>query len=96
MVNVKLKTVNVKLIRIIAMGHIKVVSVVVVIIDDAVLPRSHHPNWNLGMYTGIATVGIHSVLMQAPPPTQHLMPQRNNASSLLIIVKVRDYRTKDD
>ena len=81
MVNVKRKMVNVKLIRIIAMEHIKVVSVVVVIIDDAVLPRNLHQNWNLGMFTGIATADIHSVLMQAPPPTQHLTLQRNNASS---------------
>ena len=48
------------------------------------------------MSTGIATADINSVLMQAPPPTQHLMLQRNNAFNLLIIVKARDYRTMDD
>ena len=92
MANVKRKMANVKLIQTIAMEVTKVVYVVVVTTDGAVSPKNLHQNWNLETSTGIVTVDIHSVLMQAPRPTRHLMLLRSNASNWLIIAKVRDYR----
>ena len=59
MVNVKHKMENVKMIRTIAMEHIKVVFVVAVMSENAVWQRNLHPNWNLGTSIGTATVGTH-------------------------------------
>lgn len=59
MVNVKLKTVNVKMIQTIAMERIKAVSVAAVTNENAVSLKTLHQSWNLGTFIGTATVGTH-------------------------------------